>query len=73
MSEEQMQIIKNKEGSDTVYAVYRDGQRVATVCKGWLRLGGCQWVANMANRAPFGEPTLKAMWRRIEALAREGA
>jgi hypothetical protein len=65
-----MQIIKHKEGGDTVYTVYRDGQKIATVARGWLRLGGSQWVANMAGRAPFGERTLTAMWRRIGMINR---
>lgn len=64
-----MNVIKHKEPcGDIVYAVYRDGQKVAVVCRGWLRLGGEQWVAVMADRAPFGERTLKNMMRRIEKL-----
>ena len=65
----QIQILKGREPcGDVVYTVCRDGQKIATVCRGWLRLGGEQWVAMMEGRAPFGEPTLRDMWRRIERI-----
>lgn len=65
-----MQIVKNRDaGGDIVYTAYRDGQKIATVARGWLRLGGSQWVASMAGRAPFGERTLAGMWRRLDRIA----
>ncbi len=63
----QIQIVKSREPcGEIIYTVSRDGQKIATVCRGWLRLGGEQWVATMADRAAFGERTLRDMWRRIE-------
>lgn len=64
-----MNVIRHKEPcGDVVYTVFHGEEKIATVCRGWLRLGGEQWVAMMADRAPFGERTLKDMMRRIEKL-----
>lgn len=64
-----MNVVKHKHDGEIVYSVFIGQQRVARVCKGWLALGGEQWVAQMANRPAFGEKTLKNVMRRIEKLA----
>lgn len=55
--------------ADGAYEVHRNGQRIAYVFKGWLALGGQQWVVQMSDRAAFGERTLRAALKRLEKLA----
>lgn len=42
-----------------------DGVRVGVVARGWLRLGGEQWIAHLPNRT-IGAPTLADMKKAIE-------
>lgn len=50
------------------YEAYRAGQCIAYVFKGWLALGGQQWVVQMSNCPAFGERTLKAALKRLERI-----
>lgn len=42
------------------------GEHLGTVARGWLRLGGNQWVATLRERGQFGARTLKEITRAIE-------
>ena len=63
---------KNDDGS-IEYTVYKDGKLVAHVFKGWRRLGGEQWLAQMPYAQEFGEQTLKGLMKKIDALSSRGA
>ena len=61
-----IQFVNVKGDPDKDKVIFVDGVKVGTVGRGWLRLGGEQWVVSSAVVGScWGESTLKEVKRRI--------
>jgi hypothetical protein len=47
------------DAEDKDKTILLDGERVGVAYRGWLRLGGDQWVAHLTGGATCGEKTLR--------------
>ena len=62
--------LKNIKGAeDKDKEVLLDGEYVGTVMRGWLRLGGEQWVYSGVYGSAIGASTLKDIKKLIERRA----
>lgn len=51
---------KTKSEDGIIHNMYLDGIQVATISKGWSRLGGTQWDVSIPGKPAIGCGTLKA-------------
>lgn len=64
----EIELIDIPGAQDRDKAIIANGDRVGTVCRGWLRNGGEQWVASLpvvADCSDFGERTLRDLKKAI--------